>query len=88
MAFIGLVGLLAVALAVAMQRQVNWPPFVGGYLAKGLTTKAADGVTEVTDWATFWWVPSVGVFAALAVFVLFFRMHPRRPAETPVAVHA
>jgi hypothetical protein len=33
LAFIGLVGVLAVALAVAMQRQVNWPPFVGGYLA-------------------------------------------------------
>lgn len=25
------VGLLAVALAVVMQRQVNWPPFLGGY---------------------------------------------------------
>lgn len=26
------VGLLAVALALAMQRQVNWPPFLGGYI--------------------------------------------------------
>ena len=25
------VGLLAVALAVGMQRQVNWPPFLAGY---------------------------------------------------------
>lgn len=28
---IAAVGLLAVALALAMQRQVNWPPFLGGY---------------------------------------------------------
>ncbi len=27
------VGLMAVALAVGMQRQVNWPPFLGGYFA-------------------------------------------------------
>ena len=27
------IGLLAVALAVVMQRQVNWPPFLGGYAA-------------------------------------------------------
>lgn len=26
------VGLLAVALALAMQRQFNWPPFLGGYI--------------------------------------------------------
>lgn len=31
--FIAFVGVLAVGLAIAMQRQVNWPPFVGGYLA-------------------------------------------------------
>jgi hypothetical protein len=31
--FIGFVGLAAVALAVLMQRQVNWPPFLGGYAA-------------------------------------------------------
>lgn len=31
--FIGSVGLLAVALALVLQRQVNWPPFVGGYVA-------------------------------------------------------
>lgn len=29
--FIAVVGVLAVALAVVMQRQVNWPPFVAGY---------------------------------------------------------
>lgn len=31
--FIAVVGLLAVTLALVMQRQVNWPPFLGGYLA-------------------------------------------------------
>ncbi|HEY6918292.1 MAG TPA: hypothetical protein VI412_03470, partial [Tabrizicola sp.] len=31
--FIGAIGLLAVALALLLQRQVNWPPFVGGYVA-------------------------------------------------------
>lgn len=31
--FIAAIGLLAVALAISMQRQVNWPPFVGGYAA-------------------------------------------------------
>jgi hypothetical protein len=31
--FIGFVGVMAVALAVLMQRQVNWPPFLGGYFA-------------------------------------------------------
>lgn len=31
--FIAIVGLLAVTLALVMQRQVNWPPFLGGYLA-------------------------------------------------------
>lgn len=30
---IAFVGLLAVALALTMQRQVNWPPFLGGYAA-------------------------------------------------------
>ena len=31
--FIAAVGLLAVAFALALGRQVNWPPFVGGYAA-------------------------------------------------------
>jgi nucleoside transporter len=44
---------------------------VAGYLGKALTTKV-DGV-EVTDWATFWWVPSVGVLISLAIFVALFR---------------
>jgi hypothetical protein len=31
--FIAVVGLVAVGLALAMHRQVNWPPFLGGYAA-------------------------------------------------------
>ncbi len=31
--FIALIGVLALALALTMQRQVNWPPFLGGYVA-------------------------------------------------------
>ncbi len=41
---------------------------VAGYLAKALTTN------DVTNWATFWWIPSIGVLASLAVFVVFFNM--------------
>ncbi len=33
LALIAVVGVLAVVLALAMQRQVNWPPFLGGYVA-------------------------------------------------------
>lgn len=56
----------------------------GGYLAKALTTTSmVEGKTvEITDWATFWLVPSIGVFAAMAVFVLFFRMHQSKSTGT------
>ena len=36
-------------------------------------TSATDGFSKATDWQTFWLIPAVGVLAALAVFVLFFR---------------
>jgi nucleoside transporter len=55
----------------------------GGYLAKALTTGTPPN--EAIDWQTFWLVPSIGVLASLAVFVLFFRMHPKR-AESTAAV--
>lgn len=48
---------------------------VGGFLAEGIT-KVVDG-KRVTDWNTFWWVPSIGVFVSLLIFVLFFRMRKR-----------
>jgi hypothetical protein len=40
------------------------------------------------DWHTYWLVPSAGVFLALIVFVVFFRMRTRQPTEASVAVHA
>jgi nucleoside transporter len=63
---------------------------VGGYLAKALTTttQVNGRPVDVTDWATFWWVPSIGVFVSLLIFVAFFRMHRREPVATeePVIV--
>jgi nucleoside transporter len=47
------------------------------------TTKApdtADKLTDVTNWAAFWAVPSIGVLIALVLFVLFFRMRSRQAA--------
>ncbi len=42
--------------------------------------------TPVTDWASFWMVPSVGVIACLVVFVLFFQMRTgRQPTQTEPA---
>jgi nucleoside transporter len=38
--------------------------------------------TPVTDWYQFWLVPSVGVLACLVLFVLFFRMTPKKPVES------
>jgi nucleoside transporter len=49
---------------------------VGGYLAKALTT--GEPPNDVTDWATFWWIPSVGVLVSLLIFVVFFRMNPKK----------
>jgi len=48
---------------------------VGGFLADSLT-KVVNG-TRVTDWNTFWWVPSIGVFVSFLIFVLFFRIRKR-----------
>lgn len=41
---------------------------------------------KVTDWEHFWQVPAFGVLGCLVVFVLFFRMHPRRSAVPAGAV--
>ncbi|MFO0801774.1 MAG: MFS transporter [Gemmataceae bacterium] len=38
--------------------------------------------TPVTDWYQFWLVPSVGVLACLVLFVLFFRMTPKKAVES------
>ncbi len=50
---------------------------LSGRLEGAVTTVTADG-TKVIDWQTFWFVPAVGVLACMAVFVLFFRLTPRR----------
>lgn len=60
--------------------------WLGSMICGILQEKYTDSATKVTDWHTFWLVPSLGVLACLVVFVLFFRMHPRRttePATTP-----
>lgn len=47
-----------------------------GVLVDRYTT--GEGADKVTNWSEFWLVPSVGVLACLAVFVLFFRMKSKR----------
>jgi len=45
----------------------------GGALAAELkTVPVADGKFMV-DWATFWWVPSIGVLVSMAIFAVAFR---------------
>jgi nucleoside transporter len=53
---------------------------IGGELAKALTTGTPPN--EVTDWSMFWLIPSVGVLVSLAVFIIFFRMHPKNVEAT------
>ena len=74
--FIGVFGLLAVALAFGMQRQVNWPPFLAGYAAtlgfaaiggyvrqaKG-TPRLALGLVGISIFMGFTAVSSVFIFA-------------------------
>jgi nucleoside transporter len=48
------------------------------------TVKAPDAagkITDVTNWTSFWAVPSIGVLIALVLFVLFFRLRSRQPEE-------
>ncbi len=54
---------------------------LAGFLQEHFTTQTVvDGVTtKVTDWTTFWIIPSLGVLISLVAFVLFFRMHPAKP---------
>ncbi len=55
---------------------------VGMWLGSLLAGKLAGAYTSAgrTDWYHFWLIPSIGVLASLTVFVLFFRMHSRKPA--------
>jgi nucleoside transporter len=56
---------------------------LSGQLVSYFTTQSPDG-TKVVDWHRFWLVPSAGVLASLAVFVLFFRMRPRTAHAGPL----
>jgi nucleoside transporter len=58
-----------------------------GNLLAGWLKGELTGPDGAVDWRTFWLIPSAGVMLALIVFVLFFHMRTRQPAEEPVAVH-
>jgi nucleoside transporter len=51
------------------------------YYGKGWVTyeivDTTGSTAKVTDWVTFWSIPSIGVLLALAVFVIFFHMRPK-----------
>ena len=56
---------------------------LGMWLGNVLSGKVAkmytiDEATKTIDWKAFWTVPSVGVFVAMVIFIVFFRMHPGR----------
>lgn len=59
---------------------------VGMWLGSLLAGKLAGLYTtgNVTDWRRFWLVPSIGVFASLTVFVLFFRRRASQQKLTPL----
>lgn len=59
----------------------NWYPSTGLTLIEVSTASA--GKERVTDWASFWSIPAVGVLIALAVFVVGFRMRRRGTADLP-----
>ena len=45
-----------------------------------VVTEGGRKIEQVTDWHIFWLIPTIGVFASLVVFVLFFRMSSRKPS--------
>lgn len=56
---------------------------LSGYVAKMYTT--GEGADAVTNWSSFWIVPSVGVLISLFLFVVLFRddMKSEAPVEQP-----
>jgi nucleoside transporter len=54
---------------------------LSGFLHKLFTHEVASGEV-VTNWTTFWIIPSIGVLASLLVFVLFFHI-PRYSSQLP-----
>lgn len=51
--------------------------WLGSILSGKLNKLYTDPATKTVNWHDFWLVPSLGVLAAVVVFVLFFRMKPR-----------
>jgi nucleoside transporter len=70
----------------------DWYPAAGSVNYQ--ITISTGGTSSVTNWTQFWAIPSIGVLIALAIFVAFFRLHPRKkepaglgwpPADRPLS---
>jgi nucleoside transporter len=68
---------------VAAESETKLTSITDWYYGSGWVTYEITDTTgttaKVTDWANFWLLPSLGVLAALAVFVIFFHLRPKRP---------
>ena len=53
--------------------------WLGGVVCGQLVGNYRNPETKVVDWANFWIVPAIGVLGCMVVFVLFFRMTPKKP---------
>jgi nucleoside transporter len=61
---------------------------LSGILNKYYTTEevgAGGHIEKIVDWRSFWTVPSIGVLAAVAVFIVFFRLRPGPPEQADLA---
>ncbi len=60
--------------------------WLGSLLCGKLVDQYTDPATKAVNWSQFWMVPSIGVMACLAVFLLLFRDKPATAPEDPPAV--
>lgn len=60
--------------------------WLGGELSGRIADLYTDPVTKITDWTSFWTVPSIGVFISLAIFVLFFRIRHKQTVKEGVEI--
>jgi nucleoside transporter len=51
--------------------------WIGNVVSGQLQKRYTNPETGITDWYSFWLVPSIGVLVSMLIFVLFFRMRPR-----------